>query len=231
NLEPGILANDVVKELQTWLAEENPLPSRVSYIFRGEDEEQRESMEFLSRAFMVALFMMAIVLLTQFNSFYHTSLILTAVVFSTIGVFLGLLITNQPFGVVMNGIGVISLAGIVVNNNIVLIDTFDHHRKNGVELLDAIMRTGAQRLRPVMLTTVTTILGLMPMVMSMNVDIMNRDISFGAPSTQWWTQLATSVAFGLAFSTFLTLIVTPSMLYLGGRIGEWGRKLKSRRAA
>ena len=221
NVEPGIFPAVKVAELRQWLAEEDPLPPNVDYLFRGEDEEQAAAMAFLGRAFVVALFLMAIVLLTQFNSFYNALLILTAVIFSTIGVFLGLLITHQPFGVIMNGIGVIALAGIVVNNNIVLIDTFEHHRRNGMDLMEAVMRTGAQRLRPVMLTTATTILGLLPMVFSLNIDFFNREITHGSPSTQWWTQLATSVAFGLAFSTFLTLIVTPSLLLLGGQVSQW----------
>jgi multidrug efflux pump len=124
-------------------------------------------------------------------------------------VFLGLLILQQPFGIVMSGIGVISLAGIVVNNNIVLIDTYNVLCKQGIEAKEAILRTGAQRLRPVLLTTVTTILGLMPMVLQVNIDLFNRQIDFGAPSTQWWVQLSTAVAGGLAFATVLTLILTP----------------------
>lgn len=231
NVRPGVLPNDKVMELRKWLSDEHPLPPGVDVVFKGQDEEQGKAAAFLMKAAFVSMFLIAIVLLTQFNSFYHTFLILTAVVFSTVGVFLGLLITDQPFSVIMNGIGVISLAGIVVNNNIVLIDTFDHHRKNGMELMEAVLRTGAQRLRPVMLTTVTTILGLMPMVLMMNVDLVNRDISFGAPSTQWWVQLATSVAFGLAFSTLLTLVVTPSLLLIGGRISEGRAARKAARAA
>jgi multidrug efflux pump len=148
-----------------------------------------------------------------------------------VGVYIGLLLTDKPFSVVMNGIGVISLAGIVVNNNIVLIDTFNFHRQHGMELMEAVLRTGAQRLRPVMLTSVTTILGLVPMVFMMNIDFFARDISFGAPSTQWWQQLATSVSFGLAFSTFLTLVVTPSLLYLDGRHLEKKAAKKAAREA
>jgi len=230
NVAPGVLANDMVVELRRWLDEERPLPEGVNYIFRGQDEEQAQSQAFLMKAFVVAMFLIAIILLTQFNSFYKTFLILTAVIFSTIGVYVGLLITGKPFSVVMNGIGVISLAGIVVNNNIVLIHTFAHHRKNGMELLEATLRTGAQRLRPVMLTTVTTILGLIPMTCMLNVDFMSRSISYGAPSTQWWQQLATSISFGLFFATFLTLVVTPSLLYLGERAGERFRAWRAKKA-
>ena len=128
--------------------------------------------------------------------------------------FLALLLVQKPFGIVMGGIGVISLAGIVVNNNIVLIDTYNVMRKEGYPVVEAILRTGAQRLRPVMLTTITTILGLLPMVLQVNLDFFERTIVFGAPSTQWWTQLATAIAGGLAFATVLTLVLTPCLLVL-----------------
>lgn len=117
----------------------------------------------------------------------------------------------------MGGIGVISLAGIVVNNNIVLIDTYNVLRRQGLNVTDAVLTTGAQRLRPVLLTTVTTILGLMPMVLQVNLDFFNRTAVFGAPSTQWWTQLATVVAGGLAFATMLTLLLTPCLIVLRDR--------------
>lgn len=216
-LDAGVTIDQKVKEIQAWVDSEAGFDRRIIVAFRGEDEEQREAQQFLGNAFLVALFVMGIILVTQFNSFYEAFLILTAVIFSTVGVFIGLLVTHQPFGIVMNGIGVIALAGIVVNNNIVLIDTFDTHVKNGMNVFEAILRTGAQRLRPVLLTTVTTALGLIPMVLQLNVDFINRHISHGAPSTQWWVQLATSVVFGLIFATFLTLILTPVLLRLGTR--------------
>lgn len=190
------------------------LPPEVIITLRGQNEEQDESSAFLVTAFMAALAAMALILITQFNSFYQAFLILSAVLFSTVGVFLGLLIFQRPFGVIMSGVGVITLAGIVVNNNIVLIDTYNVLRRRGLEKVDAILRTGAQRLRPVLLTTVTTVLGLMPMVLEMNVDLVNRGVEFGAPSTQWWSQLATAVAGGLTFSTLLTLVLTPCLLML-----------------
>jgi multidrug efflux pump len=141
-------------------------------------------------------------------------LILSAVIMSTVGVMLGLLIVGQPFGIVMSGIGVIALAGIVVNNNIVLIDTFDRLRKQVSNPLDAILMTGAQRLRPVLLTTVTTVLGLLPMVLQINIDFVTREVSQGAPSTQWWVQLSTAIVAGLTFAAALTLVITPSALML-----------------
>ncbi len=213
DVEEGLNVDQKVQELQAWLADTwNPA---VNVTFKGENQDQREAEEFLSKAFGTALFIMALILIIQFNSFYQTFLILSAIIFSTIGVFIALLITGRPFGIVMAGIGVISLAGIVVNNNIVLIDTFNTMRKAGASALDSALLTCAQRLRPVMLTTVTTILGLLPMAMGWNIDVINRHIQIGGPSTQWWTQLATAIVGGLAFATMLTLILTPCMLVIG----------------
>lgn len=194
---------------------EMPLTKGTQVIVRGQNEDQEKSSNFLQNAFLVALAVMGLILVTQFNSFYQALLILSAVLFSTVGVFLGLLVFQRPFGIIMSGIGVISLAGIVVNNNIVLIDTYNQLRHSGLDKVTAIMHTGAQRLRPVMLTTITTILGLLPMVLEMNIDLINRLVEFGAPSTQWWSQLATAVSGGLAFATLLTLILTPCLLMLG----------------
>ena len=224
-----ILADDKVQELRTWLAAADIDP-RVKVRFKGEDQEQKEAQAFLQKAFVIALFMMAIILVTQFNSFYSAFLILSAVVMSTIGVMLGLLATGQPFGIVMSGIGVIALAGIVVNNNIVLIDTFDRLKESAPSGREAILQTGAQRLRPVLLTTVTTILGLMPMVLGMNIDFIERGVQIGAPSTQWWRQLSTAIVFGLGFATLLTLFVTPSALMLRENLRSW-RVDRRRRAA
>ncbi len=225
----GVNVDQKVQEIRKWLAQ-TELPPGVTYRFKGEDEEQEAAKAFLSKAFAVALFIMAIILVTQFNSFYSGFLILSAVVMSTVGVFLGLLVTNQAFGIVMSGVGVIALAGIVVNNNIVLIDTFDRLRAVEPDAKLAILRTGAQRLRPVLLTTVTTILGLLPMVLRVNVDFLGREITYGAPSTQWWTQLSTAIAFGLAFATVLTLVVTPSALMIRANLRAWLDRRRSERA-
>jgi multidrug efflux pump len=227
----GVLPATKVGEIQQWLDANVKLDPRLELTFKGEDEEQRESQAFLSKAFLVALFVMAIILVTQFNSFYQALLILTAVIFSTVGVFLGLLTTGQPFGIVMSGIGVIALAGIVVNNNIVLIDTFNILRSGGMAVTEAVLRTAAQRLRPVLLTTITTILGLMPMVLKLNIDLIHRDVTTGAPSTQWWVGLATAVAGGLTFATLLTLVLTPCLLVLGADSGKYWQRLRRRRTA
>jgi multidrug efflux pump len=225
DVPPGVNINESVEKVKSWLLNnQDQFDSRLEFRFKGEDEDQREAQQFLMKAFVVALFIMAIILVTQFNSFYSAFLILSAVIMSTIGVFIGLMITQQPFGIVMSGIGVIALAGIIVNNNIVLIDTFDHMKREYGESMgirEIILRTGAQRLRPVLLTAITTILGLMPMVLQLNIDFIARDVSHGAPSTQWWVQLSTAIAFGLTFSTVLTLIVTPSALMFRERVLQY----------
>jgi len=225
NVEEGILVADKVAEIGAWL-ENATFPVGVDWRFKGQDEEQRQAQEFLTKAFGVALFIMAIILVTQFNSFYHAFLILSAVIMSTIGVMIGLLVTGQPFGIVMTGVGIITLAGVVVNNNIVLIDTFVRLRNTGMNGIEAVVRTGAQRLRPVLLTAITTVFGLMPMVLGMNIDFLVPEIAFGAPSTQWWVQLSTAVVSGLSFATVLTLVVTPSLLSLQVHVrdGRDGRR-------
>lgn len=220
---PGVLPNDKVGEMKDWLRAEQPLDARVKVEFKGEDEDQKESAQFLLEAFLVALALIALILITQFNSYYDTLLILTGVVVSTIGVMIGLLLTRQPFGIIMNGIGVVSLAGVVVNNNIVLIDTYRYLRREGLPVLEAILRTGAQRLRPVMLTGITTILGVVPMAIGLNINFMGSGqsfITFGDPSTQWWKQLSVSIAYGLTFAQFLTLIFTPVLLFLGDKVAQ-----------
>jgi multidrug efflux pump len=228
DVAPGLLADDKVQEIRAWMAEQSFDP-RISIAFKGEDEEQKAAQDFLGKAFGVALFLMAIILVTQFNSFYSAFLILTAVIMSTVGVMIGLLLTHQPFGIIMSGIGVIALAGIVVNNNIVLIDTFDRLRETTDSVREAILRTGAQRLRPVLLTTITTILGLMPMVLAMNIDFFSRTVQIGAPSTQWWRQLSTAIVFGLSFATLLTLVVTPSALMLRENVAARLRRRRERK--
>ena len=219
----GVLANTKIQEMQAFL-DQADIPPAVNVAFTGENEDQKEAQAFLTKAFAVALFLMAVILVTQFNSFYSAFLILSAVILSTIGVMIGLLILDQPFGIVMTGIGVIALAGIVVNNNIVLIDTYDRLKNDEPDVTTAILRTGAQRLRPVLLTTVTTILGLMPMVLGVNIDFFNRLVQVGAPSTELWQQLSTAIVFGLTFATVLTLFVTPAALMWRANLQAWLRR-------
>ncbi len=222
DLREGLLANAKIREIRSWLAKAHVDP-RVNVRFKGDNEKQAESKAFLLKAFAVALFLIAIILVTQFNSFYSSFLILSAVVMSTLGVFVGLLVTGQPFGIVMGGIGVIALAGIVVNNNIVLIDTFDRLKRTSKDAREAILLTGAQRLRPVLLTTVTTVLGLLPMAMNIGLDFIDRTVVRGAPANQLWVQLSVSIVFGLSFATILTLIVTPSALMIRANVAQWWR--------
>lgn len=223
DVETGVLADNQVRKVKDALADFTPDPS-VRISFKGQDADQREAGAFLANAFITAIFLMTVILITQFNSFYQAGLVLSAIIFSTAGVLLGLLVTGQPFGVVMGGIGVIALAGIVVNNNIVLIDTYNDLRKRGLNATDAVMRTAAQRVRPVLLTSITTVLGLLPMVLAINIDLIGQDISFGAPSTQWWRQLSSAIAGGLTFATVLTLILTPCLLVLGDNLSKWHPK-------
>jgi multidrug efflux pump len=227
DVEPDLLPNDQLILLQNALESASINPS-VSVIFKGEDEEQQEAMGFLMGAFLVAILLMGLVLVTQFNSIYQAFIVLSAIVFSTAGVLLGLMITAQPFGIVMVGLGIIALAGIVVNNNIVLIDTYNRYLEMGLSPFDAALKTGKIRLRPVFLTAFTTVLGLVPMVLSMNIDLLHRSISFGAPSTQWWTQLASAIAGGLSFATLLTLILTPCLLVLGANTRVYVQRIRTK---
>lgn len=184
--------------------------------FAGEIEDQQETMVFLISAFIMAVFLMFIILLIQLNSFFQSVLVLSAIIFSLAGVLLGLVVRQEAFSLVMSGIGIVSLAGIVVNNNIVLIDAYNEHRTNGISPADAAFRAGLERFRPVLLTAVTTIIGLMPMVLGMTVDFTARDLFFGAPSGQFWVQLATAIVGGLTLSTLVTIFMTPALLAWDG---------------
>ena len=208
----------VSERLQALLGSDIKLPDTVLVKTAGESADQQEAMTFLLGAFATAIFLMLMILLVQFNSWYQSLLILSAIIFSTAGVLLGLLVNGQSFGIVMVGMGIIGLAGIVVNNNIVLIDTYNQLRDSGLTALDAALETGCLRLRPVLLTSITTVLGLMPMVLAVNVNLLEPSLGFGAPSTQWWTQLSSAIAGGLTFATVLTLFLTPCMLVLGEKL-------------
>ncbi len=222
-----------VDEVQAWL-DSQEWPSSTQFRFRGSDEEQKAAGEFLGKAAAIALFIMFIILVTQFNSFYQTILTLSTVVLAVLGVLIGLMVTGQKFSIIMTGTGVVALAGIVVNNAIVLIDTFNRLRSEGVETREAVLKTSAQRLRPIMLTTMTTILGLIPMALQVNMNFFERTIALGGITSVWWVQLSTAIIAGLAFSTILTLVVIPSMLALPANlvgVGAWvGRVFTSTKA-
>ena len=209
----GTVANNKVLEITEWLKLSQLLKSNV--FFTGQEEDQNEAKEFLIKAFFIAVFLITIILIATFNSFYFCLIILSAIIFSTIGVMIGLIISGKPFGIIMSGIGVIALAGIVVNNNIVLLDTYKTLRMGGEKIKDAILRTGAQRLRPVMLTTLTTFFGLVPMAIGLNINFLDFEINFGSPSSQWWLQLSNAIVFGVMFSFILTLIITPCLILIG----------------
>ncbi|MDR0406589.1 MAG: efflux RND transporter permease subunit [Holosporales bacterium] len=211
SLTPGALANDVFKAVHTYL-EKEPLQKDVSCEFKGEARDQAETAGFLGKAFSIALGLIMVIMLIEFNSFFSTGIVMSAVIMSTVGVFLGLFLRGMPFGVVMGGIGIIGLAGVIVSNNIIFIDTYDHFRDRIKNARERIIRTGAQRLRPVFLTKITVILGLLPMMYGLGIDFLEPSISFGAPSTQWWQQLATCIVSGVIFASVLTLILTPCLL-------------------
>lgn len=223
NTAPGYAANQIVAVLKDWIAVQDDFPADVNISFLGQDEETREAGKFFIKAAIAMLFMMGVILLWQFNSFWHVLLTLSAVVFSFAGVLLGL--QFYPFiSTVLCGVGVLALAGIVVNNNIVLIDTFQRLMKEGLSAHDAAVRTAAQRMRPVILTTVTTIVGLMPMVFGIQADIFTGYYSpEGSATSPIWKPISYVLVCGLGFATLLTLILTPVML---AAPALWGQTLK-----
>ncbi len=204
----GVLANDVIPIIEKDV-QDIQWPKGYSYAFTGEQEEQAKAMAFLGKAFIIAVFLIFMVLVSQFDSFYAPFIILSSVALSLMGVFLGLLATGMAFGVIMTGVGVISLAGVVVNNAIVLIDYFNLLKASGLEVKEALVRTGLTRFRPVMLTAITTILGLLPMATGVSFDFLNLRWDVGGESSQWWAPMAVAVIFGLAVATLLTLVLVP----------------------
>ncbi|HEY9037631.1 MAG TPA: efflux RND transporter permease subunit [Roseovarius sp.] len=217
-----LTANERIAHLTEWL-ESGALPASVSYEWTGDQEDQEESGAFLQKAFLGALGLMFIILLAQFNSIYNAVLVLLAVVLSTTGVLIGMLVMGQTFSIIMTGTGIVALAGIVVNNNIVLIDTYQEFSRY-MPRIEAITRTAEARIRPVLLTTITTMAGLAPMMFGLSLDFVNGGYSFNSPTALWWKQLATAVVFGLGTATMLTLVFTPSMLALRvwlGTYAEW----------
>ena len=205
-----INANERIELLNEWLTTQ-PFGLGIDHEWTGDQEDQAESQAFLSSAFTAALGLMFIILLAQFNSFYNAVLVLLAVVLSTTGVLWGMIIMNQPFSIIMTGTGIVALAGIVVNNNIVLIDTYQEYARY-MPRIEAIIRTAQARIRPVLLTTITTMAGLAPMMIGLSINFFDGGYTVDSPTALWWKQLATAVVFGLGIATFLTLLVTPAML-------------------
>ena len=225
DVQEGILASDKVNKMREWL--EKNVEKGITYKFKGESQDQKKAAIFLIKAFSLAFLMMFVVILVQFNSFYHTIVVMSAVFLSTVGVLIRLIVTLQPFGVVMCGIGIIALSGIVLNNNILFIDTYQHLRKNGHDVRDSIVRVGVQRMRPILLTATTAILGLTPMIFGITINFFTREVTYDAPSSQWWRQLSTSIAGGLTFATILTLFFTPCLLLIGKKLDPFGKNEKS----
>ena len=205
------------------------MPAGYQISFTGENEDLEETQGFLMRAFVIALFLIALILIAQFNSVLQTSIIMTSVILSLAGVFLGLYIFDMRFSVLMTGIGCISLAGVVVNNAIVLIDFINERRHEGASVHTALIDAGSTRFRPVMLTAVTTVLGLVPMAAGISFDFRNGVWVFGGESTQYWGPMAIAVIFGLAFATILTLVVVPVLYSLLTSVEEFfarGKKVE-----
>ncbi|MEO1677459.1 MAG: efflux RND transporter permease subunit [Pseudomonadota bacterium] len=212
-----------IETLTAWLEAEQPL-GVLDWEWTGDQEEQAESQAFLQSAFGAALGLMFIILLAQFNSFYNAVLVLVAVVLSTTGVLIGMMVMEQPFSIIMTGTGIVALAGIVVNNNIVLIDTYQEFSRF-MPKIEAIIRTAEARIRPVLLTTITTMAGLAPMMFGLSLDFFGGGYSVDSPTALWWKQLATAVVFGLGIATVLTLVLTPSLLALRVWAGEGAYRL------
>ena len=224
NLDPksGIMATAEVAKLKEWIAGQS-IPSSVHVAFKGADEEQNKSGMFLIGAGISALFLIGLVLVALFNRFYHAFLILVAVVLAMIGALLGMLLMGQSFSLIMTGTGMLALAGIVVNHNIVLIDTYHRLVDSGMNPIEAVIRSSAQRLRPVFLTTITAIGGLFPMMLAIEINFWTRQVTVGGPNGMMWIQLSTAIVFGLAFSKMITLGLVPAMLALPHRIKETHR--------
>ncbi|MGA9797028.1 MAG: efflux RND transporter permease subunit [Rhizomicrobium sp.] len=223
-----ILPSAETDKLAAWIATQH-FPSDVFISFKGGQEQQDESMAFLQVAALMALFLIGIVLLALFNSFYHTGLVLLAVILAMIGALLGMVVMGQSFSVIMTGTGMLALAGIVVNHNIVLIDTFHRLRDAGMDPIEAVIRSSAQRLRPVFLTTITAIGGLLPMMLAVEIDFWTRQVTIGGPNGLMWVQLSTAIVFGLAFSKMITLGLVPAMLAMPYRVKAWRAHRRSAR--
>lgn len=215
NASKGNAANLVVDDMKRWLRA-TPLPSDVQWKFAGNDEDQADASKFFVGAICATLFMMGVILLWQFNSFYGVVVTLSAVVLSTVGVALGIQVnafhTFDYISWIMAGTGVVALMGVVVGHNIVLVDTFYQLRRAGHSEADAAVRAAVQRFRPVMLTTVVTVIGLLPLMFQLDPAFRTGHVEYRAPGSEWWVQLAGAVVWGLSFATLLTLFLTPAAL-------------------
>lgn len=224
--------NEVVAKVQAAMTSfKNPVSQGVTIGFGGEQEEQQEAGAFLGRSLMIAMMIILLILITQFNSIGKTIIILTEVIFSVVGVLLGLAIFNMDFSIVMMGIGIVALAGIVVRNGILLVEFTDLLRSEGKPVREAIIEAGRIRMTPVLLTATATILGLVPLAVGFNIDFESLfahgdpKIFFGGDSVAFWGPLSWTIVFGLGFATFLTLVILPVMYMLGWRIKNWWSRI------
>ncbi|MFW5753932.1 MAG: efflux RND transporter permease subunit [Marinilabiliaceae bacterium] len=237
NVVEGYNANRINSEIRTIL-ENHEMPPGYRWEMTGEQEDQKETSDFLMKALLIAIALIAMILITQFNSAAKPLIILATVVLSTIGVFMGLGTTGMDFIILMTGVGIVSLAGIVVNNGIVLIDYIDIVRKEKKmalepgegerlsrdEEVESVIKAGKTRLRPVLLTAITTVLGLLPLATGMNFNFfslfteLDPNIYFGGDNADFWGPMAWTVIFGLTTATFLTLIMVPVMYNLAVRV-------------
>ncbi|NVK85974.1 MAG: efflux RND transporter permease subunit [Cytophagia bacterium] len=248
NVLAGYNATAITEELEVLMADYD-MPAGYSYAFTGEQQEQAENMAFLSKALLIAVFMIFLIIVSQFNKITAPFIIMVSVLLSTVGVFLGLVIFNMEFVVIMTMVGIIALAGIVVNNAIVLIDFIELTRKRrrqelGIdeearlpmnEVVDSIIIAGKTRLRPVILTAVTTILGLVPLAVGLNIDFIgafmtyNADFYVGGDNVIFWGPMSWTIIFGLTFATFFTLIIVPTAYLIADkamyRIDKWRGKI------
>ena len=213
NVKEGFTADDQIKSIKKWLSVTN-FPVEVNIKFIGEAEDSEESLAFIVSAFSLALLLMFIILISLFNNFYHTFIILFSITLSTTGIFVGLLVLQMSFSGVMTGLGIVACTGIVVNNNIILIDSYRKIKKYENNKTKAIIESAKSRIRPIMLTTVTTVCGLLPSAIQISVDIFDRSISYKSEETYFTQPLAWAIVWGLSFATIATLFVTPSLLAL-----------------
>lgn len=228
DVKEDLLPATQLETLKRFIRDSQDISPSSSVLFGGESEDIEETSAFFAQAFSLSMCLMILVLMIQFNSVWQTFVTMSAIILSSGGVFLGLWLLDRPFGIVMSGLGIIALAGVVVNNNIVLIDTFNEYRAKGYEAKNAAFHAGLARFRPVLLTAVTTIMGLLPMVFGLTIQFGDRSILSGAPSSQWWTDLSSTIAGGLTFATVLTLLATPALLVLGANIDALIKQIKFR---